>query len=1112
MRTTLVYAGFALATLAGLPVAAQSGTEPLARFATAAQAPNSSRPLDWESRLEVQDVTLEEALMELGLRSGVSVVFSPSAISKHGRVSCDCSGLTVGEALDHLLRGAAFRRSVLGDQVVIEPGWSSQVDAVFSASVSPPTISAMTTVFRPEIVVRQGTVTGLVTERMNFRPVELAQVYIAGLGRGTLTDGAGRFTLLEIPAGTHTLRVERLGFQAVSQEIEVRSGQTLDVNFELSSLAVALDELVVTATGQQRAREIGTSLARITSREIEAAPVRNTQDLLAGRTPGATVFQNSGQPGAGGAILLRGNNSISQGNSPLIYIDGVRVFGGSSPTAPQGNQRTNPLNDISAEDIERVEVIKGAAATTLYGTEASGGVIQIFTRRGQSGAPRWTADITMGLNNMGHVGTKADPTGMWLNQCRGPNNRGWDGRVFEDITCPDAGTWLKSGMVQRYSVGVSGGGDALSYYLSGNADDEQGVIRGAGGTTGGGFLGNFVFTPVPSLELSLNSSFSRREVEWLPQGDNGDAFMLNVTRAFGSNFGGASGCSQGVICVQNGRLLDIESFSRNTHFITGLTAIHRVGESVSNRVTVGYDYNTSEMQSVRPFGYPRYVLGDMVVRDWRQTLFSLDYVGTWNWKPEGNRFASSFAWGGQLFTSDGRTLNVNAFDFSGPGKPTLTSAARRDVTQDSRQRVTNAGFFLQETLAWRDLLFITGGARIDGNSAFGEDFGLQIYPKVSASWVLSDEPFWFEDRSWIETVKLRAAMGESGKAPGAFDAVRTWNPVAGDNGAPGFTPGQIGNANLGPERTREVEVGFEAGFLEGRVGIDYTYFTARTFDALIPVQSPPSMGFAASQLENVGEIVNQGTELRVTFDLLRRPRFDWRVRFDYSTVRSEAVDLAGQLITVQTFGRTGIREGYPVPGIFGAKIMNPNEFADPVWEQNAYIGPIYPTRSIGLNTNFTIADRVVVDALGEFRYGGHMINGNAYQNSSRGAWFPCYEVQAKDDLRRAGDPSAMNDVTALERARCARTGGAVAPSYDAWIESTDFFKLRSISLSYQIPSGWIPGASNASLQVAGRNLWTHTDYTGSDPELDQYPTSLARRDYYVLPTYRTFQMTLKATF
>src|SRR5690606_468951 len=237
----------------------------------------------------------------------------------------------------------------------------------------------------------QGTIAGRVTDVRSGQPVVGAQVFIPGTGIGGLTDRDGRYALVNGTPGPGVVLVQSIGCATAEQMVTVVSGQTVTLDFTLVPEAIALDEVVVTATGEARAREMGTSVARITSREIQARPARNTQELLTAAAPGIDVLQNTGQPGAGATIRLRGNNSISQGNDPIIYIDGVRVYGGSTPTHPAARQSASPLNDINAADIERIEVIKGAAATTLYGTEASSGVIQIFTKKGMTGAPRWSA-------------------------------------------------------------------------------------------------------------------------------------------------------------------------------------------------------------------------------------------------------------------------------------------------------------------------------------------------------------------------------------------------------------------------------------------------------------------------------------------------------------------------------------------------------------------------------------------------------------------------------------------------------------------------------------------------------------------------------------------------
>ncbi len=951
--------------------------------------------------------------------------------------------------------------------------------------------------------LQQGVLTGTITDASTGEPLPGANVLLEGTNRGASAGPDGQFEISGIEPGEYSVLVRFIGYRDYRQDVQIRDAEVSTMDVSLQREAVGLDDVVVTATGPVRSREVGTSQARVTAAQFENSAANNPQEILTGRIAGATVLANSGQPGAGGTIRLRGNNSISQANNPIIYVDGIRIDRGGSPTHPASRQNTSPLNDINPNDIESIDVVKGSAATTLYGTEASGGVIRITTKQGREGVTQWDASVSAGFNNMGHFGPRdGNPTGLFMGQCRGDGLESYDGVRFEDASCPDSGSWLRNGLVQRYNLSVSSGVENFTYYISANYRGEEGVIHDGNSTLGGGFRGNFRFTPVENISVTFNSSYNYGRTDWLPDGNNGDSFLLNVSRGPGGNFSGASGCEDpNVICVDNGEILRATNQSTTEHYINSLVLEAQTGENLNNRITFGYDYNTSEMEEMQPFGYRRTPLGQQTIVDWKKTTLSLEYLGTYLMGITQD-INTTINWGGQLFRDQSKTTSLFSEDFSGPQDPTLTSGARTNITGDNRITVATGGFFGQVMVDYRDQLFVTGGLRIDGHSAFGEDFGLQAYPKLSVSYVLSDHDFW--PTEWWNTMRLRAAVGESGQAPGAFDAVRTWSPIAGEDGQPGFTPNQLGNPDLGPERSREFETGFMATFLDGRLNMDVTYYSQQTTDALIPVPAVASEGFLSSQVRNIGELHNSGYELEMDVDVIRRSAMSWNVRLGYSREKSEAVDLGNvDNITVQFFGRTYIREGYPVPGIFGARLTNPDEVADPVFEDDQYIGPAYPDQSLTLGTTFQLRDNITLDALGEFKFGGYMVNGTGYQNARRGIWPPCYDVQRGD----------ATDVTAKDRAMCALTGGDISPSYDAWIESTDFFKLRHVSLTYGVPQQWLPGGvRSASLTLAARNLFTITEYSGTDPELDDYRGSIARRDYYVMPPYRTFLGTLNFRF
>ncbi len=962
----------------------------------------------------------------------------------------------------------------------------------------------------PMMLRAQGssTVSGSVTERGSSAPLQGAQVSIPGTSLGAAVNSDGTFTIRGVASGSVKVRAQMIGYEPVVQTVAVPASGTVRVSFAMTRTATTLSGVVVTATGEERRRSIGTAMATIDTAQITRSAAVNTQDILAGSTPGVTVLANGGQPGSGGTILLRGVNSVSQGNSPLIYIDGVRVFNGHTPTNVGGRQFISPLNDIPAEDIDHIEIVKGPAATTLYGTEASGGVLQIFTKQGKSGAPVWSLATTAGFNSMGHIGPDSDPTGQFFNDCSGTLTIG-NGTKFQDPTCPASGSWLHKGGIARFNLGVRGGTTAgVNYNVSGTADSEDGVLP-TGGAYNRSLRANLGFAPAKGLTINVNQSVARLRTVGFPDGNSANGAMLNISRGSGSNYKGGGCVDTTVVCLANDSLFTNQIVNVTNHFITGATMTYQPVEALTNRLAVGFDYNNADLRYIVPFGNLRVPLGSLFQTLWQRQFLSGDYATTYRHQLGAN-LSTATSVGGQVFESRIYSADFQSNNFAAPGEPTLVSGSSRLINDATQQRVINAGIFAQELLGWRDILFLTAGVRRDGNSAFGQNFGFQTYPKLSASYVISDESFW--PRRFVETLKLRGAVGDAGKAPGAFDAVRTWSPVAAENGKPAFSTNSIGNADLGPERTREVELGFDASAFGGRMGLQYSHFNAHTYDALIPVQQAPSLGFSGSQLINVGELMSSGHEVMLTAGLLRLPSFDLTGRVGFTKVHSEAGYIGGQVLTIFALGRTFVKEGLPVPSYYGLKVMNPNEFANPIIQDNQYLGSVYPTRTWTPGINARFFNRVTFDAQGEWQIGGHNLNAVGYQNSNLAAWQPCFDAQAAMRTAAAGDSTALGGFTALERARCT-INTKIARDYAFWVEKADFFKLRSMSLTLDLPARFLPGARNASIAFAGRNLFISTKYTGTDPETsDQRDDTFARRDYYVFPTSRSFTATLRVGF
>ena len=966
-----------------------------------------------------------------------------------------------------------------------------------------------------------GAIKGTVTADGTNVPLEGVQVSVVGDPRIARTDQDGLYRLAGVPVGLHMVRVLRFGYVGQTRSVTVAGGGSHTADFVLKVAALSLDAVVVTGTAAEaRKKEVGNAMATIDMKLGSSPQMKDAQDMIGGRAAGVIVMGNSGQPGAGGTIRLRGSNSITQGNNPVIYVDGIRIYSQGGPVTASARQSAAAFNDIKADEIERVEIVKGAAATTLYGTEASGGVIQIFTKRGTAGAPQWTASLSGGLNVMGQVGPKSDPTDLGM-ICKGVMVDGI-GTKYMDPTCPASGSWLRQGPVQRLDLEVKGGGENMTYFLSGNYADNQGVVR-TGFQKDGGFRGNFTFMPAKKLVVSLNTSYNKKNIGWLGDGNLANGFTLNVMRGSSGNFKGGKGtdCASvpaGTTCLTNKYILDTQISNDADHFISGASISWNPIAGLTNRFNLGFDYNNSNNNTLLPFGFLSLPTGQLVNAIWNHTNLSLDYAGSYQ-NTVLKKFASTLSWGGQLFDDRERYTGMTGTFLSGPGDPTLSSFSIVTLGTASQPRVVNAGMFLQEMIGWNDRLFVTGGLRVDGNSAFGSAFGLQTYPKLSAAYVMSEEKWW--PAKYVSTFKFRTAVGESGKAPGAFDAVRTWDPVGGDEGKPGVVVAQRGNANLGPERTREYEVGFDAGALDNRLSVELTAFRARTYGALIGVVYPPSEGFSRTQLQNIGTLENTGLEVQINGEILRGQKVSWNGRVSITSLASNTIDVGG--VPIATGLGSYVREGYPVPAIFGYKITNPDAIADPVVKADQYLGSVYPTHITSLGTTFTFWQNLTLDVLGEFQMGGHLANWIGYQGEVRNMWQPCYAIQTKlrayngaDGKKGTADDvlGALDGVTALERGRCAVD--ATVRNSDFWIAKTDFFKLRSVSLAYQIPPRYLRGtARRATFTLSGRNLYKSTKYDGADPEANDASdagSGLGRREYYQLPPFKTFMATLRLTF
>jgi len=919
-----------------------------------------------------------------------------------------------------------------------------------------------------------GTITGQVTSR-SAAPLSEVQVVIVGTQQGALTASNGRFLIQNVAPGTYQLQVIRIGYTTQTQEVTVAAGQVAVANYVLADEALGLDEIVVTGTaGAARRREGGNSVVQISATQI-ASPPSNVDQLLQAQSPGLLVSQGNGMAGAGAQIRLRGAVSVSQSNQPIIYVDGVRVRSepyarNISPTEGAGrggNVTASPLNDINPNDIDRIEVLKGSAASTLYGTEAAAGVIQIFTKRGTTGAPRWTMQIEQGFNHEMpfapdvDVRPVNDPTLSTI-------PRGDYSYKYLNMD-----PWLRNGYRQKYAASVSGGSQTLQYYVSGQYDGNTGVMP-LDDERKAGVRGNFTFTPLSSVSLQVNAAYNRDDIQNTSAGNNAQGLTLNAFRRERNYMGNMNPDTISLV-------LDYDIRTRIDRYTLGATAGYDPGGAFNTKVTVGYDLADQDNRQLRPYGFRLLPTGKLYSALRNYSTLTADVVANYRLNlGEANNVTLSA--GGQSITTEQRTIQGEGTDFAGPGDPDLDAGANR-LSWESRIREVNAGFFGQALFNMKDRYFLTAGIRVDGNSAFGQSLGLQSYPKVSASYVVSDESFWNESYG---SLKLRAAWGQSGRAPGTFDAVRTWSAI-GYGGQPTYLPQNLGNPDLGPERTSETELGFDWSGFSSRLSAEFTWYRQHTTDALFNVRHALSEGFAASQQENVGELENKGIEANIHATIYDAENWGFDLGTSLYTNHSKVLSLGGA--PPFSGGGSWIEEGYPVTLIRGVTIDNPDSETDPRYtcgdsrvepgaacvNVDVPLGPQEPTKVFGLNASLRGPGGVELSARGEYEGGHYIYDGPTNEGVNRDIrWPTCADYYAfTDNDRGAKAPAEMRYF--CDRAFYRR---------GTMIHKADFFKIRDVTA--RIPLGeLVPGSSNSTLTLSAQNFyrWRNSDFPIFDPEM-----------------------------
>ena len=999
-----------------------------------------------------------------------------------------------------------------------------------------------------------GALRGVVTDKATGRPLEGATVTVMGTSLSGATDAQGRYQIRGLSSGTYTVRATAIGYTRIETSV-TGAGQDVTSDFAMSATTIQLDEVVVTGTpGATEKRQIGNSVTSLKVADLaEEAPVRRVEDVLLARTPGLTLTSYSGQAGAGTNIKIRGAGSLAAGYQPVFYIDGVRFESrnqtgiGTDGATVQG---ASPMDFINPDDIENIEVIKGPAAATLYGADAASGVIQIITKKGRKTGTgvQWTVGGEMGqsdwTNNIGN------PLNYWLcqpSQIASPAN--FPGCAGMDSTAPAAqrllvdnpirdvplaygnslrdpcGCTLRKGPVYKGDMSARGGGDFFSYYLSADRYVEDGVFYNNWEKRVGG-RGNFDITPSDKLNFSVNMAYSRTDNR-MPLNDNASNGILR--NAFRGQAGGpTSPWSAGWrgFNAQLANQYDNETHAERT--VIGLTTNWKPLSWLQNRLVLGMDkqdrenveFYTIDTTGRAPWGA---VQATGRIQHYMPVthVYTVDYAGTATAKVSPT-LSSAFSAGMQLNAREQRSISATGEGLVA-NSLNLVGAAAATRADETYLKQTSLGVYGQEQVGWRDRLYVTGALRVDNNSAFGSDFNLVVYPKLSASYVISDEDFFH--LPGVQSLKLRAAWGQAGRAPQPFTADRTFTQSTTTlNGVSvnELTPqnGSYGNSNLKAETGQEFELGFDASLLHDRAGLEFTFYNQQTKDALIQVPDLRSSGFTGQHYENIGQISNKGLELLLTATPVYGRSFAWDASLSLSTNHNKLVRFGAVADTARSidFGEFATvqkhKEGYPLGGYWyndvardanGDPILTGGQVTVDV-SKYTYVGPSSPTREASLTNTFTLLGNLRLYALFDYKGGYYMwcaicsIRSRVDQNT--------WELNNPDLDRSSGTTPDSINIKVLKSLQT-RT----------WIQNADFVKLRELSLTYTLPSSWARmfRASRASVTVAGRNLLRWTKYKGvGDPEVQFTSTGanadFNRTDYDAVPPLQYVYASVRITF
>lgn len=1006
-----------------------------------------------------------------------------------------------------------------------------------------------------------------------------AAVRIEGTSLGASTDIDGNYTLnASVASGKYKLTFSSVGYAVAVQSITLGDQANLSVNATLKDDVMKLDEVVVTgSTLKSNRRELGNAISSVSATQLQSTGTNNLTSALQGKIPGAQITQNSGDPAGGITVRLRGVKSLRGSSDPLYVIDGVVISNASDNVSQLANAaqigETNPsqnrLADINPNDIESLNVLNGAAAAAIYGSRASNGVIIITTKKGKSGTPKVSFSTSFNVNELRKkvpittYGKQFGTTALRLHTI------GAAPAGVESLPIERNGviTRLASGLVDvtRYdyqdlifrtaygtdnSVSVSGGTDKTQYYASASYMKNEGIIKGTDFRRFGMRLRleqRLTNWAKLSAGVTYTNSYSNEK-------PNGNVFYspinsINITNnIYDITQRDAAGKLQAVEPTRVNPLSTIEDMDFNqsvSRTINDLQFNLTPFKDLSIDWVIGVDnYSQLGKNTILPYPYAtisglpaeRYPRGYAATATNNVTLFNTDLNIT---------YSKDLTEQLKLTAVAGLNYQFTRKDFtSGSGEnlvpfvTTVAGASQSVAANYSLDRYAVSGQFVQATVGFKNRLFITGALRRDGSTLFSKNQTNQLYPKLSASYVLSDEDYWDGLSDVVSSAKIRGSFGEAGgiTAIGTYDRFWQFSPVPylGQNT---FTPStRLANPDVRPERMREVEFGADFGLLKDRISLGITHYQQNITDLVVNRTTAPSSG-GLSIVNNAGEMENKGWEVALGLTAIKKKDFQWDINLIYSANRNKILrfNTGEKLLAVSTASGAPVFniEGQPASVFYGSFFArNTDGSYLATTNGTGYVQQDFGTQNTAVDP---LAYQVLRDAAGQpLRTGTGVValrkvigNPNPKYTASLSSSLTYKHLSFRFLL------DAVQGLEVFNADKRTRQGvgvgdwaekelkGEVPRGYifswyltEEWrVDNGSFVKLREVSLTYDLPK-FIKNLSNMKLSVTGRNLISWDNYNGYDPETNAGGNSDRLRgvDFGNVPIPRTYQVSLSASF